>query len=78
MPGYRSAEGTPVSGADLNRSEKFLCPSTDWGAGSLFAALYDGVPSVLAFREPVGETQTVDLLSCGTGDVVRSTVLAVP
>ncbi len=76
LPGYRSLGGSRVAGTDLSMSESFICPTADWGPGKLFAALYDGVPTVLAFRPPAGETQTVDLLRCGTAEVLRSTVLA--
>ncbi len=76
-PGYEATAGTRVKAADLSSSESFLCPPADWGTGTLFAALYDGLPTVLAFREPTGSTRTVDLLRCGTGEVLRSTVLAV-
>ena len=47
------------------------------GRGRLLAALYDGVPAVLAYRALTGATQTVDLLRCGSGEVLRSTVLPV-
>ncbi|CAN5407443.1 hypothetical protein BH11ACT8_BH11ACT8_14800 [soil metagenome] len=77
-PGYRAVDAQPVSGADLSSAEAFMCPAADWGEGKLLAALYDGVPTVLAYRPANGATQTVDLLRCGTGEVLRSTVLARP
>lgn len=76
-PGVRSLDGSVVQGADLSRAESFLCDTAEWGQGKLLAALYDDVPSVLAYRPVAGETQTVDLLRCGTGEVLRSTVLPV-
>lgn len=75
--GTLAAAGSPVPGEELSRSEAFVCEGADWGAGVLLPALYDGVPAVLAYRGVEGETQTVDLLRCGTGDVLRSTVLPV-
>jgi hypothetical protein len=64
-----------LSGADLTTSSMFVCPGADWGEGDLVAVRYAGRPAVLAFRPPVGDTQTVDLLQCGSGEVLRSTTL---
>ena len=61
----------------LSGAEGFVCETADWGQGKLLAALYDAVPTVLAYRPVAGATQTVDLLRCGTGEVLRSTVLPV-
>ena len=80
---FRYRRGVPslarsvIPGEALSRSEDFVCDAAAWGAGTLVAALYDGVPTVLAYRPPTRETQTVDLLRCGTGEVLRSTVLPV-
>lgn len=74
-PGVRSRPTSVVPGEALSRAETFVCDTADWGAGRLLAALYDGVPAVLAYRPVTGETQTADLLRCGTGEVLRSTVL---
>lgn len=76
-PGVQSLEGSVVSGETLSMAAGFLCGTADWGPGKLLAALYDDVPSVLAYRPVAGETQTVDLMRCGTGEVLRSTVLPV-
>ncbi len=40
--------------------------------------LYDGSEAVLAYRPPTDDAQVVDLLQCGTGDVLRTTTLPVP
>lgn len=48
------------------------CPGGDYGTGVLLPARYDGLPAVLAFRPPAGDSRVAELLSCGTGDVVRS------
>lgn len=74
-PGVRSRPTSVVPGEALSRSETFVCDTADWGSGRLLAALYDGVPAVLAYRPVTGETQTADLLRCGTGEILRSTVL---
>jgi hypothetical protein len=76
-PGTRSDEGTVVPGQSLSRAETFVCDTAAWGAGLLLPALYDGVPAVLAYRPVAGATQTVDLLRCGTAEVLRSIVLPV-
>lgn len=51
------------------------CGPGDYGDGTLVLVDYAGDPAVLAFRTPSGQTQVVDLLQCGSGDVVRSTTL---
>ncbi len=52
--------------------EGFMCDEADWGPGILVAVRYDGDPAIAAFREPVGDTQVVEVLQCGTGDALRS------
>ena len=52
--------------------------STPYGAGTLFAALYDGVPAVLALRPPDGDTQQAQVLECGTGTPLQSVIVPVP
>lgn len=76
-PGVMSLVSSVVPGEALSRAESFVCATAKWGEGRLLAALYDGVPAVLAYRPVAGETQTVDLLRCGTGEILRSTVLPV-
>jgi hypothetical protein len=75
--GVRSTERSVVPGPSLSVAESFVCDTADWGPGRLLPALYDGVPAVLAYRAVAGPTQTVDLLRCGTGEVLRSIVLPV-
>jgi hypothetical protein len=75
--GVESAARSVIPGEALSRSESFVCGAAAWGPGTLLAALYDDVPTVLAYRPRTGETQTVDLLRCGTGELLRSTVLPV-
>ncbi len=53
----------------------FTCDPAPWGPGHLVAVRYEGEPAVLAFREPAGETRVVDLLACGTAEVLRSATL---
>lgn len=74
-PTTPSRADTFLSGADLTTSSMFVCPPADWGEGDLVAVRYAGRPAVLAFRPPVGDTQAVDLLQCGSGEVLRSTTL---
>ena len=76
-PGVESLVSSVVPGEALSLSESFVCDTAPWGEGRLLAALYDDVPAVLAYRPVAGETQTVDLLRCGSGEVLRSTVLPV-
>ena len=54
------------------------CAPADWGAGTAVVVTYDGEPAVLVFRPPTGTTQVVDLLQCGTADVLRSTTVRAP
>ncbi len=67
--------GEAKLGPGLTFSRDFACTPTDWGAGRLVPVLYKGTPKVLALRAPVGKTQVVDLLQCGTGEVIRSLTL---
>ncbi|WP_341924826.1 hypothetical protein [Nocardioides psychrotolerans] len=52
-----------------------MCEPADWGAGDLYVVQYAGNPAVLAFRPAAGDTQVVDLLQCGTADILRSVTL---
>jgi len=56
----------------------FPCGPAVYGDGKLLAVQYNGSPAVLAYRPPAGETQVVDLLQCGSGDVIRSTTIPLP
>ncbi len=76
-PGVEQRRGSVVPSDRLSRDERFVCDDADWGGGRLLAALYDGIPAVLAYRPVAGKTQTVDLLRCGTAEALRSTVLPV-
>lgn len=75
--GTRSVEGTVVPGQSLSRAQGFVCDTAAWGTGRILPALYDGVPAVLAYRPVAGATQTVELLRCGTAEVLRSIVLPI-
>ena len=59
----------------MQAPQGFACKSAAWGRGVLVAVRYDGAPAFVAFRMPMGETQVVDVLQCGTGDTLRSTTL---
>ncbi len=71
-------EREPVDGPSLTRDPLFVCDATDAGVGRLLGVRYDDVPAILAYRPPAGDTQAVELLRCGTGEVVRTTVLRAP
>lgn len=59
--------------ADAARSS--MCEPAAWGPGDLYVVRYVGNPAVLAFRPAAGDTQVVDLLQCGTADILRSVTL---
>lgn len=56
----------------------FTCPGAGFGPGFLIGVRYDGQPALVAFRRPAGDSQVVDVLACGTGEVLTSTTLAAP
>lgn len=66
---------TVVRDDDLTTAPMFVCDVADFGQGDLVAVRYEGNEAVLAYRPVQGTTQVVDLLQCGSGDVVRSTVI---
>ena len=66
-------EGFASDSTQASRSD--LCEPGAWGSGRLYLVRYAGNPAVLAFRPAVGETQVVDLLQCGTADILRSVTL---
>ncbi|GAB2775381.1 hypothetical protein GCM10027020_30690 [Nocardioides salsibiostraticola] len=80
----RAARGAAVSesgyldladaelGPGLSLVGDFVCTPAAWGRGRLIPIYYGGTPNVLALRTPIGKTQVVDVLQCGTGDIVRS------
>lgn len=61
--------------ATLTAPADFMCEPADFGRGYLVGVRYDGKPAVVAFREPVGSNQAAEVLACGTGDVLHSTIL---
>jgi hypothetical protein len=70
---YNSAAG--ANGARAPRASDYDCAPAVWGPGRLMPVMYDGEPAVLAFRRPTGDSRVVDLLECGTGDILRSVTL---
>lgn len=60
----------------LSAPADFMCEPADFGAGYLIGVTYGGKPAVVAFRKPVGDNQEAEVLACGTGDVLHSTILA--
>lgn len=74
-----SQSSPPPQEAPLGTSSGvFVCDAAPYGEGQLIAVRYAGVPAVLAFRPPAGDTQVVDLLECGTAAILRSVTLPVP
>lgn len=69
----RGAQETARPAAD--RGDPWVCEPAAWGRGRLVAAAYGGSPAVLVYRPVRGDTQVVDLLRCGTAEVVRSATL---
>ncbi|WP_183094081.1 hypothetical protein [Nocardioides stalactiti] len=55
--------------------DAFTCSPADFGRGLLVGVTYDSTPALVAFRDPMGSSQVVEVLQCGTGDVLRSTTL---
>ena len=55
----------------VHAPEGFACEAAAWGPGILVGVRYDGDPAFVAFREPIGDVQVVDVLQCGTGDLLR-------
>lgn len=53
----------------------FECAPAHWGPGVLVPVLAGNVPAVLAYRPVMGESQVVELLACGTAELLRTTTL---
>jgi hypothetical protein len=62
---------------DLSLPADLICDPAEWGPGLLQLVRYEGQPAVLAFRPRMGDNQVVDLLQCGTGEILRSVTLHV-
>ena len=80
-PGVRSYASSDalMDGSDLAAQRMdFSCGPAAYGAGKLLAVRYNGLPAVLAYRPAAGDTQTVELLQCGSAEVVRSTTIPLP
>ncbi len=71
----RDPSAAPYSQFLVHVPEGFACRSAAWGRGILVGVRYDGDPAFVAFREPMGDAQVVDVLQCGTGDTLRTTTL---
>lgn len=67
------------SGTTSNDSyEATLCGPGPYGNGSLLLVTYRRHPAVLAVRPREGDSTVVDLLRCGTGEVLRSSTVPTP
>ncbi|MCD4523745.1 hypothetical protein [Nocardioides sp. cx-173] len=73
----QSSPDAPFHGDTDETTDHLICDPADWGPGRLQLVRYQGRPAVLAFRAPVGASQVVDLLQCGTGETLRSVTLPV-
>lgn len=75
LPDPRAAD---YAAAPTYAPEGFTCRSTATERTVLVGVRYDGAPAYAAFQEPMGDSQVVEVLQCGTGDVLRSTTLPLP
>ncbi|MCW2851924.1 MAG: hypothetical protein JWM84_1588 [Nocardioides sp.] len=74
----KDADGRPSAlQGEAESTAPVVCDPAAWGRGRLQVVRYDGQAAVLAFRPPMGDAQVVDLLQCGTGELLRSVTLAV-
>lgn len=77
--GESSSETAPFGDTDLTEGMRsVICDPAPYGPGSLVVVRFAGMPAVLAFRPPAGDTQVVDLLECGTAAILRSVTLPAP
>lgn len=53
-------------------------PTTAYGPGDLYPALFDGSPSVLALRPITGDHQVVEVLQCGSGAALAMVTVDAP
>ncbi len=77
LTGANSAEAAPFE-ADADETRSVICDPGSYGPGNLVVVRFAGMPAVLAFRPPAGDTQVVDLLACGTAARLRSVTLPAP
>lgn len=82
-PALAAKESGAAGAYDSQLTLSFLpeqCQGADYGSGQLVAATYDGDPAVLAYRtsEAGQGGQQVDLLICGTAEVIRTTTIPAP
>lgn len=70
-------DGTSYS-VNGERWEADTCGAGPYGRGRLLLVSYRRQPAVLAVRPPVGDSTVVDLLRCGTGEVLRSATVPTP
>lgn len=81
-----TSEGSGLGGLDSDSSlsdfrgplRSFACVPASFGQGRILPVLYDENAAVLAYRQPAGDTQVVELLQCGSGSILRSVTLALP
>lgn len=75
-----TAPGTVPDEQSESRSswDADACGAGPYGQGRLLLVRYRRHPAVLAVRPAVGDSTVVDLLRCGTGEVLRSATVPTP
>lgn len=66
------------SGSSSYQYTANVCGPGPYGDGSLFLVTYRRHPAVLAVRPREGDSTVVDLLRCGSGEVLRSSTVPTP
>jgi hypothetical protein len=64
--------------SSADRAAGAACGVDQWGRGRFVPVSYAGVPAVVVFRRPVGDSQVADLFRCGGEEPVRSVTLPAP
>lgn len=68
-------DGADYSPGDVYVPQGFTCRAVPSSRGILVGVLYDRGPAFVRFQQPMGDSQVVDVLQCGTGEPLRSTTL---
>ena len=80
LQSYEGASGTAVRGPSYSTFVAVGCappaPSSKFGDGEFFPALFDGTPAVLALRPPADGQQQADVLACDTAASLASVTIA--
>ncbi|WP_028659970.1 hypothetical protein [Nocardioides insulae] len=68
----------PGTGGGAEFGATFPCAPADWGTGTLQPVSYQGAPAVLVLRPPQDGTRSIQLLACGTAEVLQETTFPAP